>query len=121
MANVTLSAQKTVRTGLSVSRTAAGSSPLLNTSDNFQFVNTGKEVVHLMKSGAGACTVTIKTPGTIDNLAIAERTVTVPATTGDVIIGPFPPAIYNTPGSNLLEGITVSEVTGLTAAVIQLG
>lgn len=40
-----------------------------------------------VKNGSGsAVTVTVPTPGTIDGLAIADRTVTVPATTGDVLI-----------------------------------
>lgn len=120
MTDVTLNAQQIVRTGLAPTYTASGASPLLNTSDNFKFVNTGKEVLHVKKSGANACTVTIKTPGTIDGLAVAERTVVVPATTGDVMIGPFPPAIYNAPGTNLMEGVTFSEITGLSAAVLKL-
>lgn len=120
MTDVTLNAQQVVRTGLAPVYTAAGSSPLLNTSDTFKFVNTGKEFLHVKKSGAGACTVTIKTPGTVDGLAVSERTVNVPATTGDVMIGPFPPNIYNAPGTNLMEGVTFSEVTGLTAAVVRL-
>ena len=120
MADILLAVQKIVRTGLSVVRTASGSSPLLNTSDNFQFINTGKESVHLVKTGAGACNAIFKTPGKVDGLDIAERTVVVAATTGDVEVGPFDPAIYNTPGTNLLAGFTVSEVTGLSAAVKQL-
>jgi hypothetical protein len=120
MSTVTLTVQEIARTGLAVTRTAAGSSPLLNVVDTFQFNNTGKEFLHFMKSGAGACTVTISTPGTVDGLAIADRTVTVAATTGDNMIGPFPPSNYNTAGTATFAGFTVSEVTGLTVAVIRL-
>jgi hypothetical protein len=93
---------------------------LLNVVDTFVFSNDGRTVLHFMKSGAGACTVTISTPGTVDGLAVADRTVTVAATTGDVVIGPFPPDTYNTPGLSTFAGFTVSEVTGLTVAILRL-
>src|SRR5512139_1133774 len=120
MSTIALTVYDMSRTGLSVTRTAAGASPLLNVVDTFQFNNTGKEFLHFMKSGAGACTVTISTPGTVDGLAIADRTVTVAATTGDIIIGPFPPATYNTAGTATFAGFTVSEVTGLTVAIVRM-
>ena len=120
MSDVTLAVQQITRAGVAPTHVASGASPLLNTSDTFKFNNTGKEVLYFKKSGAGACTVTIKTPGTVDGLAVAERTITVPASTGDVMVGPFPPAIYNTPGTNMAEGFTVSEVTGLTVALLRL-
>ena len=120
MAEITIAAQQLVRNGLTPSYTAAGASPLLNVVDTFHFVNTGVEFLHFKKSGAGACTVTIVTPETVDGLAVADRTITVPATTGDVMVGPFPPKHYNTPGTNLFAGFTLSDVTGLTAAVVRM-
>jgi len=126
MATVTLSVQDITRAGVTTTFTAAGASPLLNTSDTFIFSNTGKEYVIFQKTGAGACTVTFDTPGTIDGLAIAQRTVTVAAGSGDaiattslVICGPFPPANYNTPGTSLLSGFTLGEVTGLNCRVVR--
>lgn len=120
MAIVTLAIQKIIRTGLSVVRTAAGASPLLNVTDTFIWSNTGRECLHFMKSGAGACNVVIKIPGKVDGLDIAERTVVIAATSGDVVIGLFPPAFYNTPGSSMAVGFTVSDITGLTVAIEQL-
>jgi hypothetical protein len=120
MGTVTLAVQDLSRSGVTPARTAAGASPLLNVTDTFNFNNTGKEFLHFMKSGAGACTVTIVTPGTVDGLAVADRTVTVAATTGDVMIGPFPPGYYNTAGTATFAGFTVSEVTGLTCAIIRM-
>lgn len=119
MSNIALPVLKLVRTGVTMVYTASGASPLLNVVDTFQFNNTGREFLHFKKSGAGACTVTIKTPGTVDGLAVAERTIIIPATTGDVMVGPFPPAIYNTPGTDTFEGFTVSDVVGLTVAVVR--
>jgi hypothetical protein len=120
MPTITLTPQEVVRTGLAPVYTAAGASPLLNTSDTFVFNNTGRELLHFKKSGAGSCNVVITPPGTVDGLAVAARTVAVPATTGDKMIGPFPPAIYNTPGASTFVGFTVSEVTGLTVAIVRL-
>ncbi len=120
MPTITLTPQQAVRGGLTNVLTASGASPLLNVADTFIFNNTGHEVIQFRKSGAGACTVTITTPGTVDGLAIADRTVTVPATTGDVTIGPFPPETYNTAGTDMLAGFTVSEITGLSAMILRI-
>jgi hypothetical protein len=120
MSTVTLSTQDAVRAGLAAVYTASGASPLLNISDTFIFNNTGKEFLHFKKTGANSCNVVITPPGTVDGLAISARTVAVPATTGDKMIGPFPPSIYNTPGSSMFCGFTVSEVTGLSVAIVRL-
>jgi len=122
MADVTLAVQVIDRagSGLTPVYTASGASPLLNITDTFHFRNTGREFIHFKKSGAGACTVTIKTPPTVAGLAVEELVVTVPATTGDVMVGPFPPETFNDMGDYLLSGFTLSEVTGLSCAVLQL-
>ncbi len=105
--------EQVVRGGLAA--TYLGS---LSASNTYQVANNGRVILHFKKSGAGACTVTITTPGTIDGLAVTDRTVNVPATTGDVFIGPFPQTIYNN-GINDVE-YTLSEVTGLTVAVLRV-
>jgi hypothetical protein len=64
--------------------------------------------------------VTIVTPESVDGLAVAERTVSIPALTGDVMVGPFPPAHYNLPGMSTFAGFTVSEVTGLSVAIVRI-
>lgn len=120
MPNIVLPVQSAVRAGLAPVYTASGASPLLNVVDTFRFENTGREVLHFKKTGAGDCQVTITTPGTVDGLAVADRVVAVPATVGDVIIGPFPTAHYNLPGTSTFAGFTVSEVTGLSVAVIRV-
>lgn len=126
MATVTLSVQDITRAGVTTTYTTNGASPALNTSDTFTFTNTGKEYVIFQKTGANPCTVTFDTPGTIDGLAIAQRTVTVDAGSGDAIAttsveicGPFPPANYNSPGTSMLSGFTLSEVTGLNCRVVR--
>jgi hypothetical protein len=89
----------------------------LSTSDTYRVNNDGKLILHFKKTGAGACTVTIITPSTVGGLAIADKTVNVPATTGDVMISDLDPAVFNG-GQPYLE-FTLSEITGLSFASFQ--
>lgn len=88
-------------------------------SNTYLVRNPGNVILHFKKSGAGDCDVTITTPGNVDgDLAIPQRVVTVPATTGDVFIGPFPPSIYNDSNGDIEFGL--EDVTGLTGAILQI-
>lgn len=91
----------------------------LTTTDTFLIRNNGSVMLHFKKTGIGACTVTIDTPGNVDGLAIPNRTVTVPATTGDIHIAKLSPSIYNDVNGDLR--ITLSDVAGLTLAVMDNG
>lgn len=113
MADRILTPQRPSDAGITVSRTSG-----LLTADTHIVRNDGKTLLLFIKTGAGACTVTIQTPAKVGGLDVAERTVTVPATTGDVAIGPFPPSIFNDGAGDLR--FTLSEVTGLDVAVLQL-
>lgn len=90
----------------------------LSTSNTYLVPNDGNVLLHFKKTGAGACTVTIQTNIHQDGLALPNETVTVPATTGDVFVGPFPPHIFNQNGN---VQFTLSEITGLSVAAIHLG
>lgn len=113
MANVTLTPQQISRTGVDLTDTGS-----LSTSNSYFFRNTGREFIHVKKSGASICTVTIVTPKTVGGLAVADLTVSVPASTGDVMIGPFPPDMFNNASGDC--EVTFSEITGLTVAVATL-
>lgn len=111
MANVTLTPQDLTSAGVTVTRTA------LSTSDTYIVrVPPGGVVINWRKTGAGQAIVTVQTPGTVDGLAIAERTVTVPASTGDVA-GVYRKEPYADSSGDLR--FTVDEDTGLTAAVLR--
>jgi hypothetical protein len=72
-----------------------------------------------VKNASGSpITVTIDTPGLVDGLAIANLTVSVPATTGERMIGPFPPGIYNQADGNVY--VDWSSVTSVTAGVFRM-
>ena len=102
-----LTVQEISRSGLTPSydSAAAGGDEVAN--DEITFL-------HVKNGSGGSIDVTIQTPGTIDGLAITDRTVAVPAGE-ERMMGPFPAAYY---GSSL--AISYSGVTSLTIAAIRL-
>lgn len=113
MADVDITVESITRSGINLADTGS-----LSISDTYHVPNDGKTFLHFKKSGATDCTVTINTPGTVDGLAVANLTVTVPATTGDVMVGPFPRDVYNDSDGELT--FTLSNITGLTVAAATL-
>lgn len=91
----------------------------LSTEDTYLVRNSGRMWLHFQKTGAGDCTVAILTPRTYDGMAVADREYTVAADTGEREIGPFPQYYYNNADGDLK--FTVSDVTGLSVAVVELG
>lgn len=82
------------------------------------FVNTGKEVLVVKNTGGSDCILTFTTPITVDGQAVAERTVTVPATTGYKVIGPFRPGVYNDTG--IVGGSVAVAYDQVTSVTVQL-
>lgn len=70
--------------------------------------------LHVKNTNGSSMVVTVVTPRT-DALgnAVADNTVTVPATTGERVIGPFPAEFYGSTTDGLAD-ITYSAVTGVT-------
>lgn len=113
--DVAVSVQQIVNSGLSTAYTSTG---LVASSNNYLFVNDGRVLLHFKKTGAGACTVAVTTPGTMGGLAIADLSVSVAATTGDVIVGPFPASLFN--DANGKVTFTLSDTVGLSIAAFRL-
>lgn len=113
MAEVTLTVQRALPTG--VAGTYTGS---LSTSNTYLVRNSGRVLLDFRKSAAVDCVVTVQTPATLGGLAVAEQTITVPATTGQRFCGPYPPRIYNDGAGDLR--FTLSDVDGLTVAVLEI-
>jgi len=111
MGDVRLTPQDFKTAGEAVTRTAIAAG------NNYQVrVPPGGVVLNWRKTGAGAATITIVTPNTVDGLAIAERTVTVAATTGDMW-GLYRREDYANASGDLV--FSTNEGTGLTCAVGQ--
>lgn len=113
MPRTALTVQTTSRAGL-----AAVYSPADAVNGN-DFPNTGGEFLHVKNTGAAPVTLTIPTPVTIDGLAVADRTVSIPATTGDLFIGPFDNSFYG--GNDGRVQLDWSAATGVTIAVLKRG
>lgn len=74
--------------------------------------------LHIKNTNGATRDVTIVTPGTTFGQANADVVKTVPATTGDVMMGPLVPALAD-PTTGLIS-ITWSAVTGITVAVVKV-
>ncbi len=72
MARTALTEQAITSSGLEATYSAAHV-------DGNKFNNTSRTLFHVKNASGGSVTLTFQTPGTVDGLAIAERTVAVPA------------------------------------------
>ena len=109
----TLTVQNVNRVGLAPTYAAA-------TGGGDKFAPTDRTWLHVKNASAGAITVTIVTPGTaLPDVGIADVAVSVPATTGERLIGPFPYEFFANPADGLAD-ITYSGVTSLTVAAVKL-
>ncbi len=112
MARGTLTVLEIARAGLVGALVAA------DDTDGHKFLNDGRTFL-LVLNTAVACTLTFQTPGTVDGLAIAERTVVIAIhATDHVLIGPFPPGDYNQ--SNGMVFVDVDTETTVTLAAVRL-
>ena len=109
----TLTTQEVRRSGLAPTYAAAavGGDSFTPGDDTF---------LHVKNTSGGALTVTVVTPNSaFEDATIADIAVSVPATTGDRMIGPFPSQHFADPTDGLAD-ITYSGVTNLTVAVLKI-
>lgn len=80
---------------------------------------TGSGVVlHVKNAHTAAQDVVLVTPQTVDGLAVADRTISIPATSGSVFI-PVPD-LYRNPSDGLCSLTYPLGVTALTVAVLRV-
>ena len=108
MARQTLTPQQLSRSGITPSFTAAHV-------DGHKMANGGTEYLHV-KTGDTATVVTIQTPGTVDGLAVAERTISI-GTSSERLIGPFPRQTYNQGSEEVY--VDLSAITNVTLAAFR--
>ena len=83
---------------------------------------SGADFLWVKNASGGAITVTIDTPGTVNGLTVGDRTVSVPATTGERLI-PLTVAGRNVAEYQQTTGVVnvdYSGVTSLTVAAVKL-
>ncbi len=114
MARLALTVQQLVRDGSGI--TPNYQAPQLAGGNSF--ANDGNVLLHFKNTNAAARNVTIQTPGTIAGLAIADLVVTVPALTGDKMVGPFPPNVFNQADGCVY--LDYDAVADLTVAVVRV-
>jgi hypothetical protein len=73
---------------------------------------------HVKNTNASTRTATVVVPGTYFGQALADSATTIPALTGDRMIGPLVPALAD-PATGLIT-LTLSSVTDVTAAVVRI-
>lgn len=102
----------TVAAGLVPAYTAAAASDT--------FAPTDRTLLFVKNSNASTRTITVTTPRTAaGGLAVADYSGTVGATTGELMMGPFPAQDYADPTTGLAT-VTPSATAGVTYAVVQL-
>lgn len=115
MARTALTVQEIVTAGITPSLGAANV-------DGHSIPGTGDVVVHVKNGSASPVSVTIPTPGVAGKSAepIADRVVSVPATTGDKIIGPFDPAVFQQPDGTVYIDLSAVATVTITAYRVKL-
>lgn len=112
MAIVTLTPQIVGKAG------ATPSANSLNAADTYKFRNSSKTLLRIANTGGSPSIVTLDTPGTVAGEAIANPTVSVPATTGVRIISLQPTSLFNDPSG--IASFTQDQATGVTAEVYEV-
>ncbi len=110
MARQSLSVQDIERSGLEPSYSSAAG-------DGHSFQNNGRVFVHVKNDDGSSKTITIQTPGTVDGLAVADRTVDIPAGE-ERMIGPFSPGQYNQSDDTVY--VDYSATTSVTIAALRM-
>ena len=107
----TLAIQTIDHTGLAEALAAAAAA-------GDQFANDGRIFLHVKNVNAASRDVTINSQNNCSQGFDHDITVTVPATTGDKMIGPFPPGRFDDSGG--FVQVTYESEVGVTVAAIRL-
>lgn len=105
-----LTAQSVTQAGLAPTFAAVSASDT--------FANDGTVVLHVKNAGGSPDTVTVNSIKACDQGSTHNIVVSVPATTGDRMIGPFETARFNDPVTGLAT-VTHSFTTSVTVALIR--
>ena len=110
MSRIAHAVQQIVPTGLALTYNAADLEMMAP--------NDGNVFLHFKNTNGATRDITVITPGTVYGLAVADLVVTIAITTGDRMIGPLPPAIFNQSDGSV--HFNVSATAGVTVAVVRM-
>lgn len=116
MANIVLTREQIVVAGLDPTDNA------IDAIDVYFVPNqAGQMFLHFKNTGGSPSTVTFDLTKSVAGAALTDQTVNVPATTGDVMVGPFP-EIWEDDGGPNPDHIkfTQDQATGITVACLRL-
>lgn len=103
-------------------RTSNGLAATYNTPNagGDKFAPGATTFVHAKNTNAATRTITFVVPGSVAEFAIADMSATIPATTGDRFLGPFPADLFA--GSDGLVAMTYAPdpPTNTTIAILQV-
>ena len=116
MADVVLTTRQVVPSGLTPAYQA------IDATDTYYHDNAGgKLMLHFLNTGGSPAVVTFDTEGQVDGLDIENPTVSIPATTGDRMIGAFPTAYEVKVGTHRGRvKFTQDQATGVTVQATRL-
>jgi hypothetical protein len=109
-------------TPVSFSRTTAngldltGALDAVDGTNGNSFANDGRTLLRVKNAAGAPITVSVAFSGLVDGQTVPPRTYSIPATTGDRLLGPFPTDRF---GTNVT--VTYSSGTSVTARVLQPG
>jgi hypothetical protein len=113
MADVVLTPQVSTKGGITPSYTA------IDATDTYYYNNAGTVILHFLNTGS-ISTVTFDITKTVQAEAITDPTITVPATTGDKMVGPLSDLYEVESGANAGQvKFTQDVASGVTVAVIR--
>jgi hypothetical protein len=107
----TLAAQTIKLTGIAPTYSAAAAGTKL--------VCGERTFLHVKNTAGSSMTVTITATGQVRGQTAVDLVVTVPATTGDMMIGPIPAELF-AGASDGLAAVTYSSTTNVTAACLRI-
>lgn len=107
----TLTPQVVVLTGITPTLVAAEAG-------GDEFVNSGRDFIHIKNTNAAAIDVTINSQTDCNQGVDHDAVVNIPATTGEKFIGPFPKDRFDD-AANKVQ-ITYSAVTDVTIGIVRL-
>jgi hypothetical protein len=75
-----------------------------------------RSFLHVKNAAGASMTVTLTATAKVRNQAVANSVITVPATTGDVMIGPITADLFASAADGVSASITYSATTSVTVA-----